>query len=173
MPVGLNVKTQTVRSNLVREERPPEVLRNSCVIIWTIHTWKASQPNYETAFQNLLSSIKELFYGNFLKMHYKYMELINLYLQSWTLNPWSRADTVGYSEKSICIRGGYRLRSTYSCLAVMEMAHPWLCLVSSLCCWRWSRIDCGANGPLHGAPANAPWLEGMVLLFFCSDLCPL
>lgn len=132
---------------------------------------KSQSPKLGDCISALLWNIKEFFF--FFLMHYQYMRLINLYLQSWILNAWSRAHTVGYSEKSTCIRGGYRLRSTYSCLAVMEMADPWLCLVSSLCCSRWSRIDCGANGALRGALANAPWLEGMVLLFSCSDLCPL
>lgn len=67
-------------------------------------------------------------------MHYQHMQLINLYLQYWTLNPWARADTVGYLEESTCIRTGYGLKSTYSCLVVMEKADPWLCLASSLCC---------------------------------------
>lgn len=38
MSVGLNVQTQTVRSTLLRKERPPEVLRNSCVTLWTVGT---------------------------------------------------------------------------------------------------------------------------------------
>lgn len=99
------------------------------------------------------------------------MQLIAVCLQSWTLNPWSKADLD--VEEAPCIGGGYCLRSTYSCLAVMEMGDPWLGPGSSLCCWRWSRIDCAANGPLRGVPGNAPWLEGMGPLFSCSDLCPL
>lgn len=71
-----------------------------------------------------------------------------------------------------CIRGRDTLSSTYSCLAVREMAGSWLCLVSSPCCWRWSRSDCGGSGPPRGARGTALWAEGTGLPFFCSGLCP-
>lgn len=35
---SLNVQTQSVMSTLLRKERPPVVLRNTCVALWTIHT---------------------------------------------------------------------------------------------------------------------------------------
>lgn len=71
------------------------------------------------------------------------------------------------------IRGGETLSSTYSCLAVWEMADSWLCQVSSLCCWHWSRSDCGGSGPPHGGQGSALWLVGTGLPFSCSGLCPL
>lgn len=52
------------------------------------------------------------------------------------------------------------------------MAGSWLCLVSILCCSRWSRSDCGGSGPPRGAQGNALWEEGTGLPFSWSGLCP-
>lgn len=70
------------------------------------------------------------------------------------------------------IRGVATLSSTYSCLAVRDTAGPWLCLVSSPCCWRLSRSDCGGSGPPRGAQGSVLWEEGTGLPFSCSGLCP-
>lgn len=39
----LSVQTQSVMSALLGKERPPEVLRNTSMSLWTVHTCKASQ----------------------------------------------------------------------------------------------------------------------------------
>lgn len=64
------------------------------------------------------------------------------------------------------------LSSTYSCLAVRETADSWLCLASSLCCWRWSRSDCVGSEQPPGVLGNALWVEGKGPPFSCSGLCP-
>lgn len=60
---------------------------------------------------------------------------------------------------------------TYSCL-VRETAGSSLCLVSSLCCSRWSRSDCEGNAPPRGGQGSALLGEGTGLPFSCMDLCP-
>lgn len=48
----LYVQTQSFMSALLRKECSPEVLRNTSVPLWNVHTWKASHPDYRLWMDN-------------------------------------------------------------------------------------------------------------------------